>query len=382
MVTVTMFTVLFFDSRKGIRWMRPVFWILLGVAAGVLAADDMTALLTNRVDEARKAVGVVAATLDATGPHLAVRGRAAAEQSTALDGDTVFEIGSATKVFTSLVLADMIERREVKGEDPVEKYLPEGSKVPSRNGKAITLLDLSMQVSGLPRMPDNFDLRDFSNPYANYDGKRMLDFLARAKMLSDPGEKYLYSNFAVGLLGYTLASHAGTSYGDMVKKRVLDPLGMKSTSVVLSADQKTRLARGHNAVLAPVANWDFDALAGAGALRSTANDMLKFLAAAMDLTDTPLKPAYHRMLSVKHDTGIPNLDIAMAWHIFHKFDSSVVWHNGATAGYHSFIGFDPNTRRGAVVLCNTFFDIDDLALHLIDARYPAQTFEPPDKKTR
>jgi serine-type D-Ala-D-Ala carboxypeptidase/endopeptidase len=365
--------------------MKRASWVIWLAAASALAAppaaDEVTALLANRVEESGKAVGIVAGTLDASGSHVFARGRASEDRTIALDGDTVFEIGSITKVFTSLTLADMIERGEVKADDPVEKYLPAGSKVPSRNGKAITLLDLSMQVSGLPRLPDNLlatgGATDPTNPYAAYDGKKLLDFLARAQLLSDPGEKYLYSNFAVGLLGYALAARNGTSYGEMVKKRILEPLGMKSTSVALSAYQRNRLAHGHDAALAPVGNWDFDALAGAGALRSTTNDMLKFLAAAMDLTDTPLKPAFHRMLSVNHATGVADLDIAMAWHIWRKYGSSIVWHNGGTAGYHTFIGFDPGAKRGAVVLCNTFFDIDDMGLHLIDARYPAQKFEPP-----
>jgi D-alanyl-D-alanine-carboxypeptidase/D-alanyl-D-alanine-endopeptidase len=361
--------------------MKRSLWVIwLAVGSGLAAppaADDVTALLVNRVEEGKKAMGIVAATLDASGTHVYPRGRASADGAMALDGDTVFQIGSITKVFTSLTLADMIERGEVKADDPVEKYLPAGSKVPSRNGKAITLLDLSMQISGLPRMPDNLSPPDATNPYAAYDGKKLLDFLGRVQLSSDPGEKYLYSNFAVGLLGYALAARNGTGYGEMVKKRILEPLGMKSTSVALSADQRSRLAHGYDAGLAPAANWDFDALAGAGAIRSTANDMLKFLAAAMDITDTPLKPAFHRMLSVNHATGVADLDIAMAWHIWRKYGSSIVWHNGGTAGYHSFIGFDANAKRGAVVLCNTFFDIDDIGLHLIDARYPAQKFEPP-----
>ena len=359
------------------RWLWVIWFAVASALAAPPVADEVTPLLANRVDESKKAMGIVAATLDVSGSHVYSRGRASADGAMALDGDTVFEIGSITKVFTSLTLADMIERGEVKADDPVEKYLPAGSKVPSRNGKAITLLDLSMQVSGLPRLPDNLSPPDATNPYAAYDGKKLLDFLGRAQLLSDPGEKYLYSNFAVGLLGYALAARNGTSYGEMVKRRILEPLGMKSTSVALSADQRNRLARGYDAGLAPAANWDFDALAGAGALRSTANDMLKFLAAAMDITDTPLKPAFHRMLSVNHATGVADLDIAMAWHIWRKYGSSIVWHNGGTAGYHSFIGFDPNAKRGAVVLCNTFFDIDDVGLHLIDPRYPEQKFEPP-----
>ena len=104
-------------------------------------------------------------------------------------------------------------------------------------------------------------------------------------------------------------------------------------------------------------NWDLDALAGAGALRSTANDMLKFLAANLELTDTPLKAAMRRMRSVHRETGTPDLEIAMAWHVFHKFGTDIFWHNGGTAGYRTFAGFDPARKTGVVVLCNTSFDI-------------------------
>src|SRR5580700_5319630 len=159
--------------------MKRSLWVIWLAVASLLAAppvaDEVTALLVNRVEEGKKAMGIVAATLDASGSHIFSRGRASADRAIALDGDTLFEIGSITKVFTSLTLADMIERGEVKADDPVEKYLPAGSKVPSRNGKAITLLDLSMQVSGLPRLPDNLSPPDVTNPYAAYDGKKLLD---------------------------------------------------------------------------------------------------------------------------------------------------------------------------------------------------------------
>jgi CubicO group peptidase (beta-lactamase class C family) len=340
-----------------------------------MTADELTSALENRVNEARKAVGMVAATIDPTATHFASRGHVAPGKTKGPDADTLFEIGSITKVFTSLVLADMIEHKEVQGSDPVQKYLPVGSKVPTRNGKQITLLDLSMQVSGLPSMPTNFAPKDPSNPYVDYDGKKLLEFLATAELDSDPGEKYAYSNVGVGLLGFALASRAGMSYEAMVKKRVLDPLGMNDTSITLSAAEKNRFFIGNDAGLTPVPAWDLDALAGCGALRSTANDLLKFLAAAMGLKDTPLKPAFHRMLAADKPTGVPDLNIAMGWHIWRKYGSQIVWHNGGTAGFRTFIGFDPATKRGAIVLVNTSFDSDDLGLHLIDSRYPLKKYD-------
>jgi D-alanyl-D-alanine-carboxypeptidase/D-alanyl-D-alanine-endopeptidase len=173
-----------------------------------------------------------------------------------------------------------------------------------------------------------------------------------------------------------LSLRSGLSYEQLVRKRILEPLGMTSSSITLSADQMKRLAPGYDAKLNPAKNWDLDALAGAGALRSTANDMLKFLAANMELTDTPLKAAMRRMRSVRKDTGSPNLEIAMAWHIFTQY-GDLYWHNGGTAGYRSFAGFDPVKKTGVVVLCNTFFDIDDIGRHVLESRYPLASLAPP-----
>ena len=300
--------------------MRLLLSGLVSSSLSLLVAADVSvsALLVNRVDEAKKAVGIVVATLGPDGRSVSAYGRLAKDRPETPGADTVFEIGSITKVFTSLLLADMMERGEVTLDTPVQKLLPDSVKVPARNGKEITLLDLSMQVSGLPRMPNNFHPTDPANPYADYDAPKLYEFLSAYTLTRDIGEKYDYSNVGVGLLGHALARKAGLSYEALLRARVLEPLGMKDTTVTLSDDQKKRLATGHNAALAPVKNWDLDAIAGAGALRSTANDMLKFLAANLELTDTPLKPAMRRMRSLRRSTGMTGVDILMAWHTFSR----------------------------------------------------------------
>ncbi|HLK18934.1 MAG TPA: serine hydrolase [Bryobacteraceae bacterium] len=343
-------------------------------------ANEIRAMLENRIDVGKKAVGIVVGTIDEKGRSVIGYGRLAKDRDQKPDGDTVFEIGSITKVFTSLILADMVERGEVKLDDPIAKYLPASVTVPSRNGKQITLLDISMQISGLPRMPNNFKPADFANPYADYSEAKLYEFISGYKLTRDIGEKYEYSNLAVGLLGHALALKAGMSYEKLVKTRILDPLGMSDTSITLSESQKKRLATGHNEALSPVKNWDLDALEGAGALRSTANDMLKFLAANLELTDSPLKPAMRRMRSVHRETGVPDLEIGMAWHVWHKFGSNIFWHNGGTAGYRSYAGFDPAKKTGVVVLCNSFFDIDQVGLHVLNKEFTAQTYAAPKER--
>jgi CubicO group peptidase (beta-lactamase class C family) len=323
-------------------------------------------------------VGVV----DASGRRLVSYGTLAKNDKRKLDGDTVFEIGSMTKVFTSLVLMDMVRRSEVSLADPISKYLPETVKVPERNGRKITLADLSTQSSGLPRMPNNFTPKDPDNPYADYSVQQMYDFLTSYKLTRDIGSQFEYSNLGVGLLGHVLALRAGMSYEALVRARVCDPLGLKDTRVTLTPEINARLSIGHNGGLAPVENWDIPTLAGAGALRSTANDMLTFLAANLGFIKTPLAQDMADEVSVRRSAGAPDMEIAYAWHIQTKDGNSIIWHNGGTGGYRSYMGYDPKVRVGVVVLANisTAAGVDDIGRHLLNASYPLLKVEAPTER--
>ena len=276
--------------------------------------------------------------------------------------DSVYEIRSISKVFTSTLLMDMVGRGEVKLDDPVSKYLPETVHIPSRHGKQITLLDLAMHVSGLPRMPTNFAPKDVANPYVDYSVQQMYDFLSNYQLTRDIGEKYEYSNLAVGLLGHALARRAGTDYETLLRTRILRPLGMNSTGVTLTPDMQKRLAPGHTETLQRASNWDIITLAGAGGIRSTVNDMFKFLAANMGLRPSPLQPAMKAMLSQRRASAKENVDVAIAWHIINRYGDDIIWHNGGTGGYHTFMGFDPKKQLGIIVLSNATNDIDDIGL--------------------
>jgi D-alanyl-D-alanine-carboxypeptidase/D-alanyl-D-alanine-endopeptidase len=223
--------------------------------------------------------------------------------TSALDGDTVFEIGSVTKVFTSLLLADMVQRGEVALTDPVAKYLPPGIKMPERGGRQITLQDLATHTSGLPRLPPNLAPKDPANPYADYSVEQLYQFLSSYQLTRDIGSQYEYSNLGGGLLGHALARRAGMDYGALVRSRICEPLEMKSTGITLSAGMKARMAVGHDRSLDAVENWDLPALAGAGGLRSTANDLLTFLAANLGYTKSVLAPAMSAMLATRRPYG-------------------------------------------------------------------------------
>lgn len=336
--------------------------------AQALPDSALRAIVAERVSSGR-AVGLVVATLE--------RGRTkvftAGESGTggvALDVNTVFEIGSITKVFTSALLADMAARGEVRLEDPIAKYLPASVRVPTRDGKEITLLDLSTQVSGLPRLPGNLNPKDPRNPYADFTVDQMYAFLSGYELTRDIGATYEYSNLGVGLLGHVLALRAGKSYERLLTERILDPLGMKDTRIVLTSGMKRRLAQGHDEAGAKAANWDLPTLAGAGALRSTAADMLKFLAANLDSARTPVARALATTRVARRTVPGGPMQIGLGWHILTPFDRPIVWHNGGTGGYRAFIGMDYGNQRAVVVLSNKSIAPDDIGFHVLEQRVP------------
>jgi CubicO group peptidase (beta-lactamase class C family) len=340
-------------------------------AQGPRIPDDVTANVRARVDNGWS-VGFVVGVLDSTGTRYFSYGTTARTGGQPVNEHTVYEIGSITKIFTALALADMAVHGEVGLDDPVQRYLPDSVRVPSRDGHEITLRLLSAQRSGLPRMPDNFRPADPGNPYAGYDAARLYAFLNGYTLTRDPGASYEYSNLGVGLLGLALTHRAGTTYEDLVQRRVIGPLQLADTRVTLTPAMRARLARGH-AGEREVANWDFDPwLGGAGALRSTAADLARLLAAAMGLAHTPLDSAFRLTEAIQFDAG-PNMRIGLGWHVVGSDSAPVYWHNGGTGGYHSFIGFDPRRKIGVVALSNSTQGGDDIGLHILNPASPLET---------
>jgi CubicO group peptidase (beta-lactamase class C family) len=354
-------------------------WLMAAAAAGQSSPEaslppdnEIRKILVERIDAQQQSVGIVVGVIEPTGRRIVTYGRSAKGDGRPLDGDTLFEIGSITKVFTSLLLTDAVQRKELALADPVAKYLPSTVRVPQRSGRAITFQDLSTHTSGLPRLPTNMRPKDPSNPYADYSVDQLYQFLSSYELTRDIGQQYEYSNLGGGLLGHVLATRAGMDYETLVRTRITGPLGMTSTSITLSPDMKARLASGHGQMLQPVANWDLPTLAGAGALRSSANDLLTFLAAALGYVKSPLAPAMAAMTAMRRPTGIDGLEIALGWHVLTGNGKEIVWHNGGTGGYRTFIGYDPKARVGVVVLSNagTVAGPDDIGRHLLDTQRP------------
>jgi len=333
--------------------------------------DDaaLLVMIKSRVDDGR-ATGIVLGVMEADGSTRIVSYGDAGPGAPPLGPDSVFEIGSITKVFTSTILADMAQKGDVKLDVPAQTYAPAGMVLPKRGDKEITLANLSEQNSGLPRMPSNFQPASMSNPYADYSVEQLNAFLGGYQLPRDIGVTVEYSNLGVGVLGTILANKAGKSYEAMVKERVLQPLGMTMTGVTLSPAMQKALARGHDESGAVTANWDLPTLAGAGALRSNMTDMLKFLDANVGPPKSALERAMRDAQKPRAPMG-PGMQIGFNW-ITTKARSGVeyVWHNGGTGGYRTFLGFDPARSVGVVVLSNRSVSADDIGIHLLDPTIP------------
>lgn len=280
-------------------------------------------------------------------------------------GESRFEIGSISKTFTAALFADMVERGEVAPDDAIEQYLPAGSTAPTFEGRHITLVDLATQTSGLPRLPSNLAPRDPNNPYADYDEAKLLAFLATYSLQRAPGARYEYSNLGFGLLGYLLARRLHVDYATAIRTRILVPLGMTHTVVAMAGTAPIRTVGGHDADGDPVPNWTFDGLAGAGAVVSTPNDMLRYARANLDPPAGMVGDALRAAQRPVRDADFGRR-IGYAW--MTQPNGDVVWHNGATAGFRSLLGLDPSHRRAIVVLANGALDsVDALGLHALDS---------------
>lgn len=270
-----------------------------------------------------------------------------------------------TKTFTATLLAEMVGRGEVALDDRLAEYVP---GVPaSRTGEEVTLVDLATHSAGLPRLPRELILRALlqsPDPYRGFNERRLEAAARRTRPRSGLGETARYSNFGVSLLGHALARAVGRSYADLIGERILHPLGLEETAVARLDETNPGAARGHDAFAFAVPPWDLAAIAPAGGIVSTAADMARWLEAQMRPDSTPLAEAIrlaHEPRLPLHvsavgrilGSGLGGSRVGLAWITTAVDDRRVVWHNGGTGGFGSFVGFDPESARGIAVLTNS-----------------------------
>ena len=353
-------------------------------------------ILTQRTDVDKQAVGLAVVIANGDQVRIVMQGFQALDKAVPISADTLFEIGSITKTFTALLLADMVIKGELKLDDPVEKWLPQGLavglnglKLRDHTGAPIRLIDLATHRSGLPRLPDNMPNATRFDPYVDYREQQLLVYLKSREALveTDAGkttkkrdEVYAYSNLGFGLLGYVLARAANMPYDELLQKRMLTPLGLTSTYLNIPRGDRSRYSDGHyvenGTTLKQAKHWRFDVIAPAGALLMSAKDMGRYAQAASGAVDTPLKAAftlaqkrYGEGMGAKNPQGL-------GWILATLNDRAIVNHDGGTGGFSSTLWVDPERKSAVAVLSNAARPVTDIGLHLLEPSIPLANLAP------
>jgi CubicO group peptidase (beta-lactamase class C family) len=326
-----------------------------------LSEDAIRRLLVDRVDERRLSVGMGVGVTEANSHRFVTYGCRDTCGGSPVNEKTLFEIGSITKLFTALLLSDMAVRGEVGLDEPVAELLPAGTRVPARDGRAITLRDLASHYSGLPRVATNGDSPDRpGGPYAAYSAERLYQFLAGHELIRTPGDSFEYSNVGAGLLGHALVLRAAASgYESLIRARILDPLRMDDTVIAIPSRLAANVASGHDDSLEPTSDWTFHVLAGTGAFRSTLSDLLRLMDAVCD----PGSPIASIIRPLMTPRGRGGLELAKP----HPGGAMALSKPGGTGGFRGFVRCIPEWKRGVVVLSNASIDaVVDLGIHVLD----------------
>ncbi|WP_339736115.1 serine hydrolase [uncultured Gimesia sp.] len=369
---------------NGQRWILTLLSIVFnfGIEIPIASAQNLTdqwvekaagPLVKNRVVDGLS-IGYI------EGKHLGIVHLGSANRDGKKANDsTLYEIGSISKVFTGLMLADAVVRGEIDLNAAADVDNRAGIWLPSRDNRSIKWIDLSTHRSGLPRLPSNLVLTDLKNPYRNYNSKKAAAFLNQYELPRQPGASQEYSNLGASVLGYLVAQQAGRSYQQLLQERIAKPLQMTDCSVSLSKDQRQRFATPHDKFGSPTPPWMFSNLPGAGGIRATMQDMLRFAQAQLTPPTGKIGEAIELAWKQQSDADASGPAMGLGWMIAE--DGQTRWHNGQTAGSYSVLFINRKLNCAVVVLCNTAVinEIDQLAMLLV-MKAAGQDVKPgPDK---
>ncbi|KMQ68654.1 hypothetical protein ACM39_08965 [Chryseobacterium sp. FH2] len=265
--------------------------------------------------------------------------------------NTIYEIGSITKTFTGIALAQTVLEKKINIQDDIRKYLKGEYPNLEYKGQPIKMVNLTSHTSRITRIfPNNWERDDYipENPFANYSREMFFEGLHHMKMDTLAGTKYEYSNMAVALLGTILEDINHQSYFTLIRKQILEPLDMKNTTIDLSKADKTMIAKSHNEKKEVVPYWDLPALPAMGALRSTTADMVKYIEA----NNKDFLPGMN--LSHQFTFAGSEGDMGFNWFI-HKTPEGVTYyeHTGGTGGARSSLQCFPQSNSGFIILTNS-----------------------------
>ena len=312
--------------------------------------DDIAKAITSR----KKIAGIVIGTYLNGEEKTYAFGYNSIKDKTPVKENMIFEIGSITKTFTAAILLQLEAEGKLNVDDPIQKYLPENVKIPTFPGDdtQITFKHIASHTSGLPKMPTNLAkyTKDPANPYANYPVEGIYEFINSYKLTRKPGETYEYSNIAVGLLGNILVKIDGKeSYEEMIQERIFKPLGMNSSTTLISKVNKDLLAVPHSGGH-KTSNLIDESMAAAGAIKTDAKDMLKYIKALIENTHPKILP--EKMFTELH---LWKKDSALCFFWGKSVDPNgitIYGHAGGTLGYTADLRFDKENKAGVIILSN------------------------------
>jgi serine-type D-Ala-D-Ala carboxypeptidase/endopeptidase len=359
-------------------WLHPLFAVLSARAAPNAAAPaadaEIAQLIQFRLEKQRAGTGIVIGILRPLGKTIVAAGATRLDAGAKVAGDTIYEVASLTKVFTSLLLAEAVARGEVRLDDPLQNYVPHGVMVPQYDGRAITLTDLATHTSGLPLRPNNLQAApDAINKYSSYTLEQLYAGLPDYRLTRAPGSQFEYSNVGMSLLGHSLALRAQTTYDKLLQDRVTGPLTMPDTHFGDDPAAQARRSQGHDIDLKPIIPTDFGALNPGGGLRSTADDLSRFLGLFVTGQGAGKLPqAAQLMLTVDRPGERKDTRMALGWRRTLANGETFYWSNGSGDGSRAFMGFNPKRRIAVTALANaaTGIGVEDIGAYVIA---PGQT---------
>jgi CubicO group peptidase (beta-lactamase class C family) len=335
----------------------PVALALASSANSAPSDVQVQDMLKQRIDVDKKGVGILVGIVNPQGQRYVAYGKPRLDSPSAIKFNSVFEIGSITKTFTALLLADMVVKGEVKLDDPIALYLPKEVRVPQRNGKQITLLDLATHRAGFPRNIDGYPRKQPVPTYAGLTVEEMYNYLSHYNLPRDIGEDAEYSNIGMGLLGHVLSLRAGESFENLVRKRITEPLGMKHTAITMTPEMLANNTQGYDKNLQPAPPFEIPVQEGAGALHSTLNDMMLYVKANLGLSVTPLDKA----IKLVHQISDKTYQQKLAWGTWTENGTEYTNHSGTTFAYKTYIVFDMKNQRAVIVMANcALTDVDKI----------------------
>lgn len=350
-----------------------IFLTLVLVVSGRndISDEQIRKILEKRIEMVKDPVmpevggGIIVGIIEQNKRRIISCGQISDSDKRSLRADTIIEIGSITKTFTCLLLADMANRNLLEISDPVSKFLSKNSDLDRLRNQEMTLLSLATHTSGLPFMPDNILSDNPKDPFKDYNTERMLEFLSSYEPEEPTNHNYSYSNYGMALLGHILELKSRTKYEELLKSRICNPLGMKDTVIDLSSEQKKRFAPGHNRWLKEVSPWEISSFRSVGAIKSTMNDLLTYVEFNLGLVENDLAELAIETHKPRYDRGGLNRTIGLGWNLIEKHGTHAIWHSGLTNGAYAIIVFDRNEKRGVVVLSNFVHSTEDIAFHLM-----------------